>query len=84
MDSDAESIDERTYDNQFTTENSIPNRTRCNDYHDYEMDGPCDFDRRQFARTPKKYQQPEYREDSINGRKKGVALNHPMPDRRKR
>ena len=84
MDSDAESISERTYDNQFTTENSIPNRTRCNDYHDYEMDEPCDFDRRQFARTPKKYQQPEYREDSINGRKKGVVLNHPMPDRRKR
>ena len=84
MDSDAESIDERTYDNQFATETSIPNRTRCNDYHDYEMDGPCDFDRRQFARNPKKYQQPEYREDSINGRKKGVALNHPMPDRRKR
>ena len=84
MDSDAESIDERTYDNQFTTENSIPNRTRRNDYHDYEMDGPCDLDRRQLARNPKKYQQPKYREDFINGRKKGVALNHPMPDRRKR
>ena len=84
MDSDAESIDERTYDNQFTTENSIPKRTRCNDYHDYEMDGPFDYDRKRFARTPKKYQQHEYREDSINGRKKGVVLTHAMPDRRNR
>ena len=84
MDSDAESIDEHTCDNHFATEGSIPNRTRSTNYHDYQMDETCDFDRKQFARTPKKYQQHEYREDSINGRKKGIALNHPMPDRRKR
>ena len=84
MNSDAESIDERTFVNQFATESSIPNRTRPTDYHDYEMDGPFDYDRQHFARTPKKYQQHEYREDSINGRKKVVVLNHAMPDRRKR
>ena len=84
MDSDPDSIAEPTSDNPSENESSVPVNTRFIDYQDYKMTGRDYLDRKSSSRTPKMYKQHEFREDSIDDRKKGVALNQPMIDRQKR
>ena len=83
-DSDLECIDNRTFNNQLENENSVPLGSKFIDYQNYEMTRYGDFNPKISSRIPKRYQKYEYREDSIVGRKKGVVLNQPTNDRRRR
>ena len=83
-DSDPECIDRRTFNNQLENENSVPVGTKFIDYQNYEMTRHGDFNPKISSRIPKRYQKHEYREDSVVGQKKGVALNQPKANRRRK
>ena len=83
-DSDPEFIDKRSFNKQLDNENSVPVGTKYTNYQNYEMTRHGDFNPKISSRIPKRYQKHEYREDSVVGQKKGVALNQPTANRRRR